>query len=97
MRTITNIKPLGKTVYVNFSDGRFGVRKLENGVWTSHNLSDEELSAARKLALRNGAWQKWTAPRADVATPARTRCPDCGGYHSGPNCGSNLDLPFSLK
>ena len=62
-RNIQSIKVQGNTVYVNFEDGTFGTRRCENGTWKNHRLSDAELTAAKKLAVKGGKWTNWTAPR----------------------------------
>ena len=62
-REIESIKVQGNTVYVNFDNGTFGTRSYENGAWKNHRLSDEELVAAKKLAVKGGKWTNWTAPR----------------------------------
>lgn len=53
------------TVYVNFSDGTYGCHTKENGKWFDGGLSAEQLAAAKKLALANGKWTNWTAPKAE--------------------------------
>lgn len=52
------------TVYVNFSDGTYGCHTKENGKWFDGGLTAEQLAAARKLALANGKWTNWFAPKA---------------------------------
>lgn len=69
-RNIQSIKVQGNTVYVNFDNGTFGTRSYENGAWKNHRLSDEELVAAKKLAVKGGKWTNWTAPR--QSTPRAT-------------------------
>lgn len=68
MRTIESIRKAGQTVYVNFDNGTFGTRTLQDGTWTNCKLSTEELSEARRLALRDGKWTSYRAPR--NTTPA---------------------------
>lgn len=58
------------TVYVNFSDGTYGCHTKENGKWFDGGLTAEQLAAAKKLALVNGKWTSWTAPK--VASQARS-------------------------
>jgi hypothetical protein len=64
MKTITSIKKVNHTVYINFSDGSYACRSFESGKWnSSKNLSNEILDAARSVAYRDGKWMNWTAPR----------------------------------
>lgn len=74
MRTIQSIKKIANTVYVNFSDGRFGSRTLDAGQWTNAGMSDAELAAARKLANRDGKWIEYRTPR--TATQRATGRPN---------------------
>lgn len=71
-RKINNIKVLkskyGTTVYIDFDNGYFGTRHFENGKWSSSGLTDEELAAAKKLAVVDGKWQNWKAPRENTTS-----------------------------
>ena len=64
-REIESIKVVknGNLVYVNFNNGTVGTRECVNGTWKSNRLSDAELTAAKKLAVKGGKWTNWTAPR----------------------------------
>jgi hypothetical protein len=69
MRTIHSVKVLvnkySTTVYVNFDNGQSGVRSSDagSGKWTTVGMTTEELAEAKKLALVNGKWTNYTAPR----------------------------------
>lgn len=68
MRTISSIRKVGKTIgktiiYVNFDNGTFGTRSFENGKWFTGGLKDEELAEAKRLAVRDGKWTDYRAPR----------------------------------
>jgi len=62
-RRIDNIKVLKNTVYVDFSDGTFGMHFFEDGKWHNSGIAPDELAAAKKLAVKNGKWTNWRAPR----------------------------------
>lgn len=82
-RNIQSINPFTKTlVYINFSNGTFGIRKFEDGKWTNVNLSDAELAAAKKLAVKDGKWTKWVAPR--NTTPRSTASTSTNVWAEGP-------------
>ncbi len=72
MRTIHSVKVLvnkfSTTVYVNFTDGTSGVRSSDagSGKWTTSGMTAEELAEAKKLALVNGKWTNYAAPRKPV-------------------------------
>jgi hypothetical protein len=71
-RQIVNIKVVSTkysiTVYVDFDKGNFGTRTYVDGKWISRGLTNEELAEARTLALVDGKWTNWKAPR-KVNTP----------------------------
>jgi len=71
MRIIESIRKQGKTVYVNFDNGTFGTRTFENGKWSNSGLSAEELVKAKHLAVRDGKWLDYRAPRNQAPVAAR--------------------------
>jgi len=62
-RKINNIKVLKNTVYIDFDDGTFGTHSFYEGKWCDKGITADELSAARKLAIKDGKWTNWKAPR----------------------------------
>jgi len=62
-RRIDSVKVLGSTIYINFHNGTFGVHFFEDGKWRDSGIAPDELSEARRLALKNGKWTNWRAPR----------------------------------
>lgn len=61
-------------VYINWKDGKTsGERRYnrETKTWTSTNLTDDELKAARAVAYRDGAWHDYKAPR-EESFPVRS-------------------------
>jgi hypothetical protein len=69
MRGINSVKVMVNKyrtlVYVNFDNGQSGTRESEAGTgkWTTNGLSAEEVAEAKKVALVNGKWTNYTAPR----------------------------------
>jgi len=54
------------TIYVNFDNGKFGTHskdRAEGAKWIDSGLSAEELAEAKRLALKDGKWTNYTAPR----------------------------------
>ena len=82
-RTIANIKPTvsrngNATIYIDFSDGKFGTHSKYQGdtKWTDGGLTAEELAEAKRLALKNGKWTTWKAPRPEYINSARSIDPE---------------------
>lgn len=77
-------------VYVNLDNGQYECwsKEGEKKHWTG---SQELLAQAKELALINGKWQNWQAPRKASYNIANynMRCPDCGGRDCGANCNAN--------
>ena len=78
MRTVNSVKVLvnkfSTIVYVNFVDGTSGVRSSEagSGKWTTSGITAEELAEAKKLALVNGKWTNYAAPRKPAVRSTHT-------------------------
>lgn len=70
-RKIECVNVKGKTIYVNFDDGRFGTHSHEDGKWFDSGLTADELNEAKRLALKSGKWTNYRAPRVETFTPSR--------------------------
>lgn len=76
MRNITSVKVMNNkyatVVYVNFDNGQSGTRESDKstGRWTTSGMTAEELAEAKSLAVVDGKWTNWTAPR--KSTPRST-------------------------
>lgn len=53
------------TVYINFDNGRFGTHSKDTSAakWIDSGLSADELTEAKRIALKDGKWTNWSAPR----------------------------------
>ena len=69
-RQITSIKIQKNTVYVNFDNGTFGTHTYnkESGKWITAHLTAEELTAVRKLSIKNGNYTNWQVARPQSRT-----------------------------
>ncbi len=95
MSNIQSIKVLRNkyqiTVYINLENNRFETytKEIATGKRTFTG-THELLEKAKQIAMVNGKWQNWNAPRKESTMFVHAvRCPDCGSYTCGANCQSN--------
>jgi len=64
-RQIVNIKKVGKTVYIDFDDGCFGIHSFDSKEkrWHDKGITPQELAEARRLSVKDGKWTNWRRPR----------------------------------
>lgn len=69
-RNIVNIKTQRTNsnfiVYIDFDNGTFAThsKDMNTGKWyDSRTLTANELNTAKKLAIKDGKWTNWKAPR----------------------------------